>query len=572
MTSAFPAGSALPPLEDTDMVAARLHDGLARDAARVVLTLTAADGSDREVTGGALAARAGEFAARFEALGCRGHVVGVCLYHGLDLYAAFIGALWAGCIPTMVPPPSPRMEPEKYARSFRHVVHYVLPRAMVLDAAAHERLVAAGHLEAIAVELIIPDSVSGGAVPAIARSAPEDVILIQHSSGTTGLQKGIALSNRAVLQHNSAYAASLGMTRDDVIVSWLPLYHDMGFIACFLLPLLERIPIVAMSPFDWVRTPGLLLEKITEHRGTLCWLPNFAFALLARSVRPARLKGALDLSSVRAWVNSSEPVLDSSMRAFAHAFGALGVHPHQLTASYAMAENVYAVTQSLPGEYRTLRVHAGIYRDAHRAERAGNDAASLDFVSNGRAVSGTEVIVLDDRDEGVADGAVGQIALRGGYRFSGYHGRDDLTAASMTADGWYRTGDLGFLHDGELYVTGRKKDLIIIQGRNFYPGDLEASAGTLDGVAPGRVVAFGIQDSASGTEQLILLAESTNATAADATLPLRIRAHIAQEFDCTPSVVRIVPPRWLVKSSSGKLARSENREKYLAQLAEQRDV
>jgi len=196
---------------------------------------------------------------------------------------------------------------------------------------------------------------------------------------------------------------------------------------------------------------------------------------------------------------------------------------------------------------------------------AGNDAMAL--VSNGPVVDGTEVATLDDADQILGPGYVGQLAIRGDYLFSGYFRREDETARAMTADGWFRTGDLGFVHDGELYVTGRLKDLVIVQGRNFYPGDIEAVVGRIDCVVSGRVVAFGVPDEFLGTEKLVILAEETDSPINSSNETVReIRRQVAQELDCVPGVVRIVPARWIVKSTSGKLARSENSEKYLRQF------
>ncbi len=319
-----------------------------------------------------------------------------------------------------------------------------------------------------------------------------------------------------------------------MIVSWLPLYHDMGFVACFLLPLLRRLLLVEISPFDWVRKPVLLLEQIHKHKGTLCWLPNFAYAFLAESVRPSQISQDLDLSGVRAWINCSEPVYHSSHTAFLEKFRPYGANQSQLTASYAMAENVFAVTQSLPGKYRTLSVNRETFTAAHQVE-PDDGPNSLTFVSNGCPLEHTEVVAVDETGRLLPGGHVGELFVRGVHRFAEYFRRDDLTLAALDENGWFRPGDMGFLFDGELYVTGRKKDLIIIQGRNYYPTDIEEVVGRIDGIAPGRVVAFGLADEASGTERLIILAEAEDrAVGQERQLALMIRNHVAQELDCTP--------------------------------------
>lgn len=531
--------------------------------------LVGGGGESARVSVRELMERAREFAARYGPAKDGRKIVAVCLYHGLDLHAAFVGALLAGHVPTMIAPPSPRMESAKYTDSFCRMLAHIRPSCVVADGAALEKLDALALREFPDSELIdaatVRDSDSGFESW---DGDAEEVALLQHSSGTTGLQKGVALSHRAVLRHNRAYAERIALTRADVIVSWLPLYHDMGFVACFLLPLLARVPFVELSPFDWVLRPASLFEQIHKRRATLCWMPNFAFQFLADSVRPSQLPDDLDLRTVRAWVNCSEPVQHSAHRAFVERFARFGAHPRQLTASYAMAENVFAVTQSRAGGYRVLGVNRRLFTDEHRVE-TDDSTGALAFVSNGTPVEGTEVSVIDEGGRALPEDTVGELAIRGEYLFSGYFRREDLTREALTADDWYRTGDLGFVREGEVYVTGRKKDLIIVQGRNFYPADVERVVGVVEGVTPGRVVAFGMANEKTGTEGLIVLAESEEFGGEGARrLALKIRNAVAQELDCTPQDVRVVEPRWLVKSTAGKLARADNRSKYLKNFVE----
>ncbi|MBF0624063.1 MAG: AMP-binding protein [Magnetococcales bacterium] len=514
-----------------------------------------------------LLARVQGFADRFarEAEPERG-IAAICCHTGLDQIAAFLGALWAGQLPTFLAPPSPRMEPRKYRESFAQMVTHIQPRWMVVDRLALGAVDPAALDGAAGCRLVRPEAVTDAT--AIRPPAPQDgaaVAVVQHSSGTTGLQKGVALSHGAILLHNRRYAAALDLQADDRVVSWLPLYHDMGFIACFLMPLLERIPFVHLSPFDWARRPALLLEQMARQGGTRCWLPNFAFVFMAESIREGHGSPDLSLSHVRSWIDCSEPVTAAAMDRFVARFAPLGVTAAQCGASYAMAETVFAVTQTPPGATRVLRVDESAFRQQRRIVPLDHDAGALGFVSNGPPLAGLEVRIGAAPE--AAEGQVGEIQLRGATCFSGYYRRPDLTAAAFTGDGWYRTGDLGFLWRGEVYVTGRSKELLIIQGRNFHPAEIEARVMEVDGVHPGRAVAFGLADPASGTERLILLAESALETAGDRKrLALKIRAHVAQNLDCTPAEVHVLPRQWLVKSTSGKLARNDNRAKYLREL------
>lgn len=542
-----------------------LRERLVDSADHTVCSFVQGDGSQQDVSGSELAGRAMAFAAAFGANdSARASVVAISAYHGLDLHAAFVGALWAGHTPTMIAPPSPRMEPQRYAQGFRGMLGAIRPAMIVVDEATLERLASAqldAATDAAVGRMITAERVQAAGEVAVQSRSLDAMAVLQHSSGTTGLQKGVALTSRQVLAHNRAYLRHLEISSDDVIVSWLPLYHDMGFVACFLMPLLSGIRIVEISPFDWVRSPALLLDAIHRERGTLCWLPNFAFSFLAQQFKPERAAPDLDLSSVRAWINSSEPVVHASFQEFLECFRPYGVTEDRLTASYAMAENVYAVTQSAPGRAKTLSVDADAFKD-HRVVAREGEGCRI-FASNGSVVDGTELCIRTPDGSDRTDGGVGEILIRGDYLFSGYLERDDLTAAVMTPDGWYRTGDLGFVHEGEVYVTGRSKDLIIIQGRNFYPADFEEVAVGVAGVKPGRAVAFGVADERTGTEGLVILVEGEEGVDGRR-LALAIRKRIAQEFDCTPRDVKAVPDRWLIKSTSGKLARSANREKYLS--------
>ncbi len=501
-----------------------IHETLARDPSRVASRFVSPSGT-REVSAAelsAMARRASFLIARRD-LPPRS-LVGIAMYSGAPLHAAWLGCLWSGHIPTMVAPPSPRMEPGKYADGFAHIVQHLGLKALLADEAAAQAL-GAGVPQGLAL-VPIGDLADGETYETIADPPPSEVAVVQHSSGTTGAQKAVALTSDKILRHHDAYAARIALSPQDRIVSWLPLYHDMGFVACLLLPLIAGIAVTEMSPIAWANRPAMLLEAIHRHRPTLCWMPNFAFRLLSD---PRVLRGVApqtDLSSIRLWTNCSEPVMGASLDRFVAALNPFGVTEGSIAACYAMAENVFAVSQSLPGGMR----------------REG------EAVSNGPPLETTEVRVRD-----------GELLLRGAHCFGGY-GLEPFAPAD--ADGWFATGDLGFVKDGEIYVTGRKKDLIIVRGRNYHAHDIEEAIGALPGVQAGRVCAFGLPDAVTGTEKLIIVAEPES-QAREGTLALDIRRQVAQVFDTTASDVRIVPQRWLIKSTSGKMARADNRRKYL---------
>jgi fatty-acyl-CoA synthase len=345
----------------------------------------------------------------------------------------------------------------------------------------------------------------------------------------------------------------------------------MGLIAGFILPVLRRIRLVLSSPFDWVRAPASLLAAISNYRGSLVWLPNFAYNFCAQKIRPRELEG-LDLSSWRAVINCSEPMHWRSHQQFLERFQPYGLRPQALATCYAMAENVFAVTQGgieAPVRLDTIDRAAFLASGAARPSQPGQ--ADMKLLSAGAPISGTQICILNEQRQEQPERQLGEIAIRSDYLLSGYYNRPDLTSSAFS-DGWYLTGDLGYLADGELYVTGRKKDLIIVGGKNIYPQDLERLAGEVEGIHPGRVVAFGVFNEQIGTEEVVLIAEAENtptgAPLADQAQALadQVRGHITRSSDIALRYVKIVQRGWLLKTSSGKVARNANREKYLESL------
>jgi acyl-CoA synthetase (AMP-forming)/AMP-acid ligase II len=398
------------------------------------------------------------------------------------------------------------------------------------------------------------------------RRKPEDIVLLQHSSGTTGLQKGVALSHRAVFNQLDAYGKALAMSEKDVIVSWLPLYHDMGLIAGFIMPILSGVPLVLMSPFDWVRAPYKLMQAVSKYRGTLSWLPNFAYNFCAQKIRDRHLEG-LDLSSWRAIVNCSEPVRWESHQAFYEKFRSYGLTYEALQTSYAMAENVFAVTQSPLGPEPVV---VEIDREAFMSERVARGPVdgrpAMKMMSSGRPLENVRVRVLDDNRKEVPDGVIGEVALQSDCMLTGYYHREDVTEKAF-ADGWYLTGDYGFVIDGEVFVSGRKKDMIIVGGRNVYPQDLEALTYEVPGVHAGRSVAFGIYNEEEGTEDVVIIVEvDSEDPAKQQEIADALRAYVTKNSAIALRYVKAVDSKWILKTSSGKTARAANKEKFLAEL------
>jgi fatty-acyl-CoA synthase len=526
------------------------------------------NGEHTQLTGAQLLAGAEEAAGKLAARGVgSGDLVILVLQHSLELVNAFWGCVLLGAVPSIFPFLTEKLDPQLYRERVKTLVEHSDAKAVVTYAenvAPLTELIAGNSLAII--DLSAVPSPTSRIELATLNIDPADIALLQHSSGSTGLQKGVALSHRAVLRQIEAYGKSIALDpASDVIASWLPLYHDMGLISGFVMPVVTGTHLVLMSPFEWVRQPGMLLDAVSDYKGTLTWLPNFAYNLLARTLRP---KEGLDLSSLRAVVNCSEPVYDESHQVFAEKMAPHGFRREALAVSYAMAENTFAVTQTAlgaPPRVDTVEVSAIQERGEAKPIAEGNWQGKR-FVSCGAPIDTVELRIFDLERNSLPDRRVGEIALRSEFMLNEYHNRPDLTSAALTPDGWYVTGDMGYLADGELYITGRKKDLIIVGGKNIYPQDIEAIANRTPGIHPGRAVAFGVLDDRIGSEKVIVVAEPAEGGDTDEA-ERSLRAAIVQETEVTLGDLRFVPRGWIVKTSSGKHARTDNREKYLREFA-----
>jgi acyl-CoA synthetase (AMP-forming)/AMP-acid ligase II len=554
-----------------------LYDSYLETPERTALYLLYSRLPDQPLTWQQLISGAAGYASAYAGAGVRpGEIVILILPHGEDLLSAFIGAVLHGAIPSILPFLTEKLSPQHYQEALKALFASVAPAAVVtyseFQAQVEHAAVNAPSIRALlASGAISPQKPEAEKLPGLGRPARE-IVLLQHSSGTTGLQKGVALSHEAVFNQLQSYSAALHLEPADVIASWLPLYHDMGLIAGFLLPLLTRTPLVLMSPFDWVRAPYRLMQAVSHYKATLAWLPNFAYNFCAQKIRDRDLEG-VDLSSWRAVINCSEPMYLHSHELFLERFAPYGLRPGALATCYAMAENVFAVTQGgIDSPVRVDTVDLGCLLNEGRAQPAAAEAAretepgpkTARLLSAGRPVSNTRVKVVDDQGSLLPERQIGEIALQSDCMLTGYYNRPDLTEKAFR-DGWYLTGDLGYLAEGELYITGRKKDLIIVGGKNIYPQDLERLAGEVEGIHPGRTVAFGVLNEAAGTEEVVVVAEAdTGLEEERLRLAEEVRLRINSGSDIVVRQVAVVERGWLLKTSSGKIARSANRDKYLA--------
>ena len=497
----------------------------------------------------------------------RGDVCAIIVRHSPMLYPLYLACVRLGAIPAILAYPNPRLHPEKFREglegmSRRSGLDWILTEAD-LDPVIRPLIeTSASTIKGVHFPMQwqtgsnpdVDDPLRAFAGRAMGGHHP---LLLQHSSGTTGLQKPVLLSNFAVAEHVDRYARSLKLTEGDKIVSWLPLYHDMGLIAAFYLPLVFGVPSVQLSPFEWVLAPSILLEVVSAERGTISWLPNFAYDLMADKVKDEDLEG-IDLESWRMVINCSEPVRHESHRKFLKRFRHHGLRASALSTCYAMAETTFAVTQTPPdAEPVTIAVDRNSLARG-QVVPATDPATARVCVSSGGVISGCKVRIVDESDREVDEGTVGEIAIKSVSMFEGYRNYPEKTA-EVLRDGWYYSGDYGFRKDADFYIIGRKKDIVIVAGNNIYPEDVEATVGIVDGVIPGRVIAFGEEDQELGSERLAVMAETLFSDEADRK---RLRLEIVKagmSIDVSIARVYLAPPRFLLKSSSGKPSRRANR-------------
>ncbi len=556
----------------------RLKSLHTRTPERVAVYLQFPDIDDLPITFDQLLRGSQSFARTYARDGINpGEVIVLILQHGEDLVYAFWGAILHGAIPSIMPFLTEKLSPERYRADLSSLISVTKPAAIVtypgFEAEIRSALGEGDTVRSVIVtDKIDPQTeVDFNSLSGFQRKL-DDIVLLQHSSGTTGLQKGVALSHQSVINQLDAYGKTLALTDKDLIVSWLPLYHDMGLIAGFVLPILLGIPLVLMSPFDWVRAPYKLMQSVTKYRGTLTWLPNFAYNFCAQKIRDRHLDG-VDLSSLRAVINCSEPVRWESHIAFYERFKSFGLKWGALQTSYAMAENVFGVTQSPLGDVPVVdEVDHEVLTTERVAKSPLDGRPSIKMMSSGRPLENVKIRILDENGKDVPERVIGEVALQSNCMLTGYYNRKDITDKAFV-DGWYLTGDYGYVADGEVFISGRRKDMIIVGGKNVYPQDLEALTYEVPGVHGGRSVAFGIFDEVQGTEEVVIIAEvDTEDVTEQQKIADEIRLHVTRNSAIALRYVKVVDPMWIVKTSSGKTARLANKEKFMKEFQEAKGI
>jgi acyl-CoA synthetase (AMP-forming)/AMP-acid ligase II len=551
-----------------------LRDHLQQHAKRTLLRIVIAGGTV-DLTGREILERSSELARCYRDAP-EGGVVLLLLPHSVELVLLHVGLILECRIPAILAWPTSRVDPEKYQRNLLHQLRNLPARQLItlpqlaknMEPALSYRVTPCRIETADSFDRVFaipPEIEMSTAVekhPA-AQTAPEGSIFLQFSGGTTGAQKAVLVTAEMLMTQVGLLRERLAFTQNDRVVSWLPLYHDMGLVGCLWFPLLAGAASLHFSATDWLLNPESLFEHMENFRGTFCWLPNFAFSYLA--AQKGRMRGSYSLEQVRAWISCSEPVRQTSMNSFVEAFSEWGVTKESVQASYAMAENVFAVTQTAPGEapQTCARSELPLHRPAPVSELAF-DVLDAVYVSSGKPLAGVELRIVSG-DKELTEKQPGEIVIRTESLFSGYWGKDGFVKNTLAADGWYSTGDYGFLAAGDLYVIGRLKDIVIVGGQNVFPEDVEVVVNGMEGIYPGRVAAFGVEDRELATEALAVIAELRGEYSGEqARLMQRdIKTLVLSVIGIAPRYVFVVPERWIVKSTAGKISRRETRVRFL---------
>ncbi len=556
-------GGAIPHDAKTLVEVLRWHE--AAHPRRLHVRFYADEGEGETLTYGALATGARLIAAALQRRGIKpGDAVSLILPTGRDYMLSFMGVLLAGGVPVPAYPPTHPSRIEEHLRRLLGILANSRARALITtpETLAATRLVRAGlpDLGAVATpeSLLTPE---GQYSPPV--SNPSDLALIQYTSGSTGDPKGVMLTHANLLANIRGMTRAIAVEPDDVFVSWLPLYHDMGLIAAWLGSFHQATPLILLSPLQFLARPARWLKAISRYKGSISGGPNFAYELCLRRIAEKERTG-LDLGSWRVAFSGAEPVNPDTIERFCQRFAAHGLRRGAVMPVYGLAEN--AVGLSFPPLSRGPRMDV-IRREAFQSTgeaipAEADDPRPLRFAACGQPIADHQIRVVDSASRELPDRQEGRVQFRGPSATQGYRGNPEATRRLFDGD-WLETGDRGYMAAGDLHISGRTKDIIIRAGRNIHPSDIEAAVGDFEGVLPGGVAVFGSPDPNSGTERLIVLAETRRREdAALERLRARINAVVADHVGEPPDEVVLAPPGTIPRTSSGKIRRAASRQVY----------
>ncbi len=508
-------------------------------------------------------------AAHFRSYGLKkGDRLAMVVPDGEDFVPTFLGAVWAGIVPVPLYPPLSLGKLDSYVDTLIAILNKAKPTHLVTNAKV-QTILWGGVSKVPSIKGVITTEELKGPAPEgmsteKAQVTDDDLCFLQFTSGSTSTPKGVAVTH-ANLRANAWAIMRDGLKTDTDVdhgVSWLPLYHDMGLIGFVVSPLFHRVSVTFIPTMTFVRNATIWLRTIHRVKGTITFAPNFAYALAVKRAKPEQI-ASLDLSSMRHFGCGAEPINPVTMRAFTDTFAPSGLKPSMMLPSYGMAEATLAISFIGVEDSLTTDVVDG---DAYQQDRKAVPAdpellktgRAQEFVNCGKSFSKHEVGAFDDAGKRQPDRRIGELWVRGPSVAKGYY--EDTEATERTfGNGWLKTGDYGYLVDGNVFITGRKKDLIIINGRNYDPQRLEWIVDELPEVRKGSTVAFSRPGPQS--EELVIAIESRSKD--EAALIELVKQKINENMQLTPADVAIAPVGSLPKTSSGKLQRAKTRQQYL---------
>ncbi len=496
-----------------------------------------------------------------------GDRVALMLPTGKEFFVAFFGILYAGAVPVPIYPPMQLSQLEDYLRRQARILQnaeikvlVTVPEALRLGALLRGLVPSLSAIESAGDLMATPTQ---AAFPKV--DDPNATALIQYTSGSTGDPKGVVLSHANLLANIRAMLDALDATPADVLMSWLPLYHDMGLIGAWLAPLYVGARCYIMSPLSFLAHPQSWLWACHRYRATISAAPNFAFELCLKQIDDADING-LDLSSLRFVANGAEPVSIHSLRRFIDRFGRFGFRAEAMAPVYGLAECAVALALPPSGRVPLIdRVDREALTRRGVAEPAKADDNAIEIAACGRPLPGHEIRIVDDADREVEERREGRLEFRGPSATSGYF-HNDAKTRELFRNGWLDSGDRAYTANGDVFITGRIKDIIIRAGQHVYPHEIEEVVGDIGGLTKGAVAAFGVTDVVSGTERIVVLAETGQADSAERdSLKARARSAVTTIMGFPPDDIVLVDPGTVPKTSSGKIRRAAAKEHYLAQ-------
>ena len=523
------------------------------------------DGGETKYSFSGLIAKARGILVHLQARGLgKGDRVGIIVPDSEQFILAFLGAMMGGIIPVPIYPPSVPGKTDLYLESTRTILEASQAKALIVQRSVmplFERLSQLPHSPKfllVSEDLLTPIGIE----PKIVGLTPEDTCFLQFTSGSTAAPKGVVVS------HGNVAANANAMLRDalsvdpksDIGVSWLPLYHDMGLVGTVLAALLQEVPVVYLPTLSFIKNPNVWMSTVSKYRGTITFGPNFAFALAARRAQEKHVR-ELELSCLRVLGCGAEPINIEVLRRFQQAFAPAHLDPRAILPCYGMAEATLAISfHRSKAPLRCQRIEgAARTRESFLDSPQPCDGSTFtEIVSCGTSLPGHQIAIVSPHGERLADGNVGEIVFKGPSVTQGYHDNAEATRQTYR-DGWLHTGDLGFMREGELFVAGRSKDMIIINGRNYFPQDVEWAAEKVNGIRPGCVVAFGIEN--AGTEKLVVVAETKHRSSLP-DLECELREAIVSALGILLAQAVFIPAGTLPKTTSGKVQRQKTKTAY----------